>query len=202
MHLDEYVTPDKHQFKKSFLYHQLVTHDLKLALAAMELAAGYHVGLRKDGITPEFDHQVSIGRFMMKGLPYMLFPDETLATAILHDVAEDYDISFADIKSQFGGRISRAVTLLTKVKNNRKRPPETYFSTLTEDPIASLVNGADRVHNQSTMQAFSAAKRTEYLGETDDWIIPMLEQAMENFPEQAKAYSGMLRILGWQKKST
>lgn len=198
--IEEYVSPEKHVFKKTALYQYFESHNMKFSKLAFDLAGAHHTGIRKDGVTPELDHQVSIARFLIKLMPHMQYPDETIATALLHDLAEDYNIPYADIKKYFGGRISRAVVLLTKEYMGFKRLPEIYFSSLTQDPIASIVKGADRVHNQSTMQAFKPAKKAEYTGETQDWIIPMLLQARENFPSQTTIYDKMLRVLGWQMK--
>jgi len=48
------------------------------------------------------------------------------------------------------------------------------------------------------MQAFTPAKKQEYSSETQDWIVPMLELAKENFPKQIPIYDRMLRTLNWQ----
>jgi (p)ppGpp synthase/HD superfamily hydrolase len=198
--LEEYVSPEKHMFKRTTLYKQLETNNMKNSLLALDLAGRHHTGIRKDGVTHELDHQISIARFLLKLTSNMMYPDETIAVALLHDLSEDYNIPYSDIKNYFGGRISRAVVLLTKEYMGQKRPPETYFNHITQDPIASIVKGGDRIHNQATMQSFKPSKKAEYTGETNDWIIPMLLQAKENFPQQSSIYDKMLKILGWQIK--
>lgn len=199
--IEEFVTPEKHIFKKTWLYNYFETNNMKFSRLALDLAAQHHTGTRKDGITPELDHQVSIARFLLKLMPYMEYPDETIAASLLHDLSEDHNIPYSDIKRYFGGRISRAVVLLTKEYMGQKRVPASYFALMSQDPIASVVKGGDRVHNQSTMQAFKPAKKAEYTEETGDWIIPMLLAAKDNFPSQAGVYDRMLKILGWQMKT-
>ena len=122
---------------------------------------------------------------------------------MLHDVLEDYPVNYSDIKKLFGPRITKAVTLLTKIKDDKKRQYKQYFDALKEDPIGSVIKAMDRIHNQSTMtSAFSNEKKSEYLKETDDWIIPMLLAAKENFPQQNEIYDKALRVLNWQKRNT
>lgn len=196
MRLIELVSPEKHEFKKNKLYNLLSPYPK--AQEAMTFAAKYHKGLRKDGVTPEFDHQISIVRFLLKIVPYCDNPDDVLTAGFLHDIAEDYNISLITFKDIFGPRIGRSVTLLTKVFGEKKRLTKNYFLHLSQDPIASIVKGADRVHNMSTLGGFTQKKKNEYNKETSDWIIPMLELARENFPSQKKAYDMLLRVLEWQ----
>jgi len=196
--LEEYVSLEKHIFKKTALYQYLETNNMPFSKMALDLAGQYHTGLRKDGKTPEIDHQVSISRYLLKFKTNMMYPDETIASALLHDLSEDYNFLYGDIKKYFGGRISRAVVLLTKEYFGVKRVPEIYFSQITSDPIASIVKGADRVHNVHTIQAFKPAKKIEYTDETRDWIIPCLLEAKENFPKQASIYDKMVHILGYK----
>lgn len=194
--IGEYVTPEKHAIKKTAVAGLLQNYPL--ATSAMEFASEYHTGIRKDNITPEFDHQVSIVRFLLKITPYCSDADEILTAGFLHDVAEDYNVPLTTFKDRFGPKVGKAVVMLTKVIREKKRLSSNYFNALSQDPIASIVKGADRVHNMSTLGTFSAGKKAEYGQETDDWIIPMLEKAKENFPQQAKAYDMILRVLRWQ----
>ena len=128
------------------LRYWLLGRGYHVALAALEFAAKFHTGTRKDGHTPEFDHQVTIALYIRTIADLLDYPEETLAAVFLHDVCEDHDVGFDEIEAKFGRRIRDAVIRLTKVHRGVKVPPEVYFSKMAEDAIASVVKGADRMH--------------------------------------------------------
>lgn len=190
----------KHDLKKSKI--QIMLGDrYPVASSALKFAENFHTGMRKDQVTPEFDHQVSIVRFMLKLVPHLIHPDETLAVGFLHDVSEDYKVPFGDLSARFGQRVGRGVNLVTKKFDQVHRREDKLFQLMARDPIASIAKGCDRVHNQSTMAPFGPVKKNSYLDFTDDMIIPMLLDAQKNFPTQSQAYDMILRVLGYQKKS-
>lgn len=200
MLINEIMDPQqKHMDKKSRLEKYLESKDYPLSVKALHFAAEYHTGTRKDGVTPEFDHQVSIVRFITK-LPDLIYPDATCAVGFLHDVSEDYSIPFSEISKQFDTNVGRAVNLVTKKFDGVMRKEDKLFQVMAKHPIASVVKGVDRVHNQSTMKPFDQDKKNSYLKFSDDMIIPMLLEAQKNFPEQSRSYDMILRVLGYQKK--
>lgn len=176
--------------------HMLLGKGWYTALEAMEFALKFHQGKRKDNITPEFYHQVVIAGFLFTLSDGLLYPEETIAVAFLHDCPEDYDIGFEEIESRFGSKIARATKLLTKTHRGRNLSPEAYFSSMAEDPIASVVKGTDRIHNQSTIVGvFSREKQNIYITETNEYIIPMLKVARKNCPKQYNAYRNIMFVL-------
>src|SRR4051812_21004615 len=80
----------------------LLGREFYMAADALQFASQYHIGTRKDGITPEFQHQIEITHYLRTLLPSMMFPEETLAAALLHDVPEDYGVPHAVITNRFG----------------------------------------------------------------------------------------------------
>src|SRR5277367_1472271 len=82
------------------------------AADALEFAGEYHTGLRKDGVTPEFQHQIEITHYLRTLLPSFLYPEETLTAALLHDVTEDYGVLATTISERYGPIVSLAVQLL------------------------------------------------------------------------------------------
>lgn len=163
-----------------------------LAADALEFAASYHVGLRKDNKTPEFQHQIEIAHYLRTLLPSMLFPQETLTAALLHDVTEDYAVADSVIGGQYGEDVGKAVFLLNK---NNKLAGD-YFDELALNPIGSIVKGADRIHNLQTMiGVFSHEKQVKYIDETETYFMPMLKDARRNFPFQEAAYENIKHVL-------
>jgi len=166
-----------------------------LALKAMEFAAEYHVGLRKDG-NPEFSHQIWQAAYARTLADLMIHPEETIAVIFLHDVVEDYGVTLAEIERRFGTTVADAVGRMSKEVEGRKKSSEIYFSELSLCPISSMAKGIDRIHNHQTMRgAFNPAKQTDYLGETEVDILPMLKAARRRFPEQEAAFENIKHLL-------
>lgn len=168
-----------------------------VALEAMEYAAGFHDGLRKDDVTPEFNHQLSIAHYIRTLLPSLRHPIESLATVFLHDVCEDYDVGFDEIESRFGPVIGRSTRLMTKKHRGIVKPRELYFSEMAEDPIASVDKGGDRIHNIQTMKDanWTFEKQKSYVEEVRADFLPMLKRARRNFPDQELAYENIKHVL-------
>jgi len=112
--------------------------------------------------------------------------ERTIAVALLHDTMEDYDgISRDDIVKLTDNEIADCCLLLNK--NGKK--PENYFGDIGNSAIASLVKGADRIHNVNSMRGvFSPEKQQSYLNEIKKHFLPMLKNARNKFPEQTLAY--------------
>jgi len=174
-------------------------HSYVVPLKALEYAKNIHIGFRKDGNTPEFQHQLEITLFLRTLVPGMIYPAETLASAILHDVPEDYDISFAEIESNFGSIVRHNTELLTKTYCGGKKNTGIYFENMSKSPIASIIKGADRINNQQSMHGvFSTEKQQLYLDETITHIIPMLKKARHLHIEQEHIYENIKFILNSQ----
>lgn len=166
------------------------------ALDAMEYAEGLHAGTRKDGKTPEFQHQMEIAQYLRTLHKSLLFPAQTLAVAFLHDVAEDFDISFEELEKRFGSQIATAVRLLTKKHRGFHVPKDQYFKQIAGDPIASAVKGADRVNNlQSMLGVFTQAKQQSYCLEAAENFLPMLKRARRQFPTQELVYENIKLLM-------
>ena len=165
------------------------------AVKAMEFAANYHTGFRKDGIMPEFHHQVSIASYI-RTLPELIYPEGVLSTTFLHDVVEDYDVALQVIENEFGKSVRKAVALLSKKIGGYESKSEEYYMAMRDNPIASIVKGADRMHNFQTMpEVFNPDKQRRYIEECKDFILPMLKAARKNFPEQEPAYENIKHVL-------
>lgn len=166
------------------------------AIRALHFAEEYHCGFRKDGITPEFSHQVHIALYLTTLAPYFRHGEEVIATALLHDVCEDYDVTFEEIGASFGLIVRKSVTAMTKDYQGERLPAEHVTQLQADDEIASISKGADRIHNQSTaIGVFSASKIEEYVEETRSYILPMLKAARKNFPHQSGAYQNIKTVL-------
>ena len=88
------------------------------------------------------------------GLPYIFHPfhlaeqmrtEETVCAALLHDGAEDTDVTLEDLRTQgFPERVIGALTLLT---HDDAVPYMEYVAQIKENSIARAVKLADLRHN-------------------------------------------------------
>jgi GTP pyrophosphokinase len=166
-----------------------------VAIKAMNFAEKFHTGTRKDG-QPEFSHQVSQACYARTMERYMLHPEAVLAVIFLHDVMEDYDVSYETLVAMFGKLIADAVVKMSKVRGGVKIPSATYFADLSTCAIASLAKGFDRVHNLLTMVGgFKPEKQIEYLKETMEDIVPMLKEARRTHVSQEPIYENIKFVM-------
>ena len=159
------------------------------ALRALEFARPLHDGLRKDGVTPEFAHQVFMMNFARSFDPVLLHPDATLAVLALHDVVEDKNVSILEIQAEFGDQITRPVFLMTAPEGETPAEKADRFRAMAECPIASVGKAIDRVHNVVSMVGvFTPEKVARYIAESEELILPMMKAARRRFPKQIPVY--------------
>jgi hypothetical protein len=176
------------------------------ALALFNFAESKHNGMRKDGITPEFAHQIQIALY----LTTLNLERSNLAISIIaalaHDLFEDiegltiqsvvetcgYDFSNDNpqknkVSLNLEQGLSVAMTL-SKIRNGVKIPFDQYMNELALSPIGALCKGADRINNfQSMCGVFSIEKQKKYL-EEGMLILKCIKQARKNFPEFANSF--------------
>jgi (p)ppGpp synthase/HD superfamily hydrolase len=186
------------EYEKSFtsLRHWLLGKEYFMPAEALQFAREWHTGKRKDGVTPEDDHQLQVTQYIRTLHSLLLYPQESIAAALLHDLVEDKPVSIEEIRRLFGDRVGNSVWLLSKVRDGARRSDEEYYSGMANDPIASVVKGSDRIHNSQTMiGVFTPAKQLEYMDETRKFLLPMLKKARRRFPQQHAVYMNTKLIL-------
>jgi hypothetical protein len=177
------------------LRHYLQGAKFYKALRAMSYAEGFHQGLRKDNITPEFQHQIDIALYL---ITLKDIPDEERAIigALLHDVREDYEVSYSDICSEYGADIADDNHLVTKTPGYNNSD---YYTGMYSRPFSMLIKGADRINNlQGMVGIFTLPKIIAYCDEVDDFFHPMLKYGQNRYPEFAGAYTNIRTILTTQ----
>jgi (p)ppGpp synthase/HD superfamily hydrolase len=166
-------------------------------IQAAELGAKYHVGSRKSG-QPEFIHQLEIFSHLRTLHNHLQNPVLAYQAAFLHDVMEDYDVTYAEISRQFGTELADVVERLSKIVGGIRKDDAAYFSDVASCPIASVVKLADRVNNVGSMVGvFTHEKMQRYVDEVNTFFRPLIRTARRNFPEQEAVYENMkLTLMG------
>ncbi len=194
------MTTEQIKFDKLFshLNGYLLGAKYHKAIKALQYARKKHSGKRKDGVTPEFMHQVEIALQAIT-LKNLIDEEKVLIAIFLHDVEEDFDIARSEISLLFGNDNETIVWSLTKKYKGQKKNSEEYFNAIANCPIASIVKGLDRIHNvKSMIGVFSPEKQLNYIKEVNDFFIPMLKKASHEFPEQMLAYRNIIHSLRYQ----
>jgi (p)ppGpp synthase/HD superfamily hydrolase len=161
----------------------------------MEMGLLHHTGERKNG-NPEFSHQIFQAQYA-RTLPFLLHTEETLSVIFLHDIVEDHGVAVSTIHAEFGEMVGNGVDLMSDVDTQgRDKPLSAYYSMMVESPVASIAKGIDRMHNfQSMMTVFSDPKKSRYIEETRDHLLPMLKASRKKYTQQEPAYQNVKHML-------
>jgi GTP pyrophosphokinase len=151
---------------------------------ACSLAEQAHAGQTRISGEPYFQHVLSVADI----LAGLRLDHETLAAALLHDVAEDTATTSEQIRAQFGDNIANLVDGVTKMqlieifqggsdKNKKERAQaETLRKMLlamAEDIRVVLIKLADRTHNMRTLSSLRPDKQQRIARETMDIYAPL-----------------------------
>lgn len=190
-----------------------------VALACMNIGESYHSGVRKDGTTPEFMHQIQMALYILS-LPLPLQNEARdmqhimIAAAFLHDLFEDYPVSPREIEIKMERALSdglcdaqrtiikRAIEcamFMSKVVDGQKLDMNVYMSRfISGPPLAALLKGVDRMHNFNSMVGvFSAEKQRSYIDEGTE-IVSMMRVVRKNTPFLSDAFFAVEHLLSTQ----
>lgn len=168
-----------------------------VVIEALRYAEKIHSGTRKDGVTPEFYHQLSILGRAMSMHPLLIDPASVYVAILLHDAPEDYKEIIHDLIVKFPEDSHNALALSKYRFKHRygttfdteAKVYQDYMDELAQSPVLSVVKLLDRLHNLSTMPGvFNKDKMLRYIKEVDEYFMLMLKQAKRLHPKQSNAY--------------
>ncbi len=137
-----------------------------------------HGGQTRKSGDPYFVHPLAVASILtdLKADP------ATVATALLHDVVEDTDVTVDDIAKKFGAEIASLVDGVTKLsqielKSEASKQAENFRKlvvAMADDVRVLLVKLADRLHNMRTLHHVpDAEKRRKVALETMEIYAPL-----------------------------
>ncbi len=184
-------------------YQKISSKEKKVIYQSLVIAYNGHDGqIRKSG-EPYIHHPIEVAKIVAKdiGLDYI-----SIASALLHDVVEDTDVTFKDLNGSVGYEISRIVNGLTKISTLKKNEDysiqaENYrrmLLTLHKDIRVILIKIADRLHNMRTIDFLSKVKQDQMASESLYIYAPLAHRVgLYNIKNELEDLS--LRILETRK---
>ncbi|HYD91361.1 MAG TPA: HD domain-containing protein, partial [Flavobacterium sp.] len=152
-------------------YQTLSESDKKLIRKAFDVAVDAHKDQRRKSGEAYIFHPIAVAKIVASEIG---LGATSIASALLHDVVEDTDITVEDIERMFNPKIAQIVEGLTKIaqvktdqeismqaENFRK-----MLLTLNDDVRVILIKLADRLHNMQTMESMADYKQAKIASET------------------------------------
>ena len=152
-------------------YQTLSNEDKLLIRKAFDIAADAHKDQRRKTGEPYIYHPIAVAKIVANEIGLGAY---SIASALLHDVVEDTEYSFADIEQLFGETITKIVNGLTKISKLQKDQNVSIQAenfrkmllTLNDDVRVILIKIADRLHNMQTLDSMREDKQVKIASET------------------------------------
>ncbi len=149
-----------------------------------------HGSQKRESGDPYFSHPIEVAGILTD----LKLDDNSIITALLHDVVEDTETTLEDVERMFGKEIARLVDGVTKLSQLELQSEQTKHAenfrklvlAMSEDIRVLLVKLADRLHNMRTLGCVkSEEKRRRVARETMDIYAPLAERiGMQRFKDE------------------
>jgi guanosine-3',5'-bis(diphosphate) 3'-pyrophosphohydrolase len=144
--------------------------DLETIKSAYAMASSGHSGQKRKSGEPYIIHPLSVAIYLSN----LSMDIETVTAALLHDLIEDTDITYGDIKKSFGSDVANivdGVTKLDRIRYNTKEEAKAgairkMVIAMSKDIRVLILKLADRLHNIETLQYLNDWKQEKIANET------------------------------------
>lgn len=151
--------------------------DSNLLLSAFDFSFEAHKDqLRKSG-APYFEHCFEVAKILIE----LKMDSTTVASGLLHDVAEDTGVTIEEVEEKFGHEVALLVDGVTKISELKfdslvERQAENFrkmIISMVKDIRVILIKFADRLHNMRTLEYLPKKKQKRIAIETRDVYAPL-----------------------------
>jgi GTP diphosphokinase / guanosine-3',5'-bis(diphosphate) 3'-diphosphatase len=151
--------------------------DLIKIKSAFEFAAKAHQGQKRDSGEDFIQHPLEVAALVSD----LIMDTTSIIVALLHDVVEDTEVEFEQIKKQFGAEVALLVDGVTKLsrlafQSKQEQQMENLrkmFLAMTRDLRVIIIKLADRLHNMRTLKHLPVEKQKAIAQETLEIYAPL-----------------------------
>ncbi|MEL6362778.1 MAG: bifunctional (p)ppGpp synthetase/guanosine-3',5'-bis(diphosphate) 3'-pyrophosphohydrolase [Pseudomonadota bacterium] len=170
--------------------------DEDLLNKAYVVAMRAHGGQTRKSGDPYFTHPLAVAGILTE----LRADPASVATALLHDVVEDTDVTIDEIREMFGDEIAQLVDGVTKLSQIELRSSDAskqaenfrkLVMAMAEDVRVLLVKLADRLHNMRTLEFFDNEQKKRRIAlETMEIYAPLAGRiGVQRFREELEELS-------------
>ncbi len=151
--------------------------EMKLIDKAYETASDAHKAQLRYSGQPYIIHPLAVADILMD----LGMDSQSIEAALLHDTVEDTDLTFEDLKSEFGEEVANlvnGVTKLGKIPLSTKEEQQAenirkMLLAMSQDIRVIIIKLADRLHNMRTLDYMYPQKRRDIALETLEIYAPL-----------------------------
>lgn len=123
---------------------------------------------------PYWTHMMNVHNLVFREFPAEY---DLLIACILHDIVEDFDVTFSQIENEFGHKVSHIVKLVTKDNNFSYENADSFYKNIIKNKHASILKVADRIDNLETNTLYRQDNENVLLilNETKKYFFPMCD---------------------------
>src|SRR3989344_4470642 len=166
--IDELIDEIKTYNKKS---------NLELIRRAYEFAREAHKGQKRISGEEFIEHPLETAKILAK----LRLDDNSIITALLHDIVEDTTISLKDIEEKFGKEVAELVDGITKITELKAKTSSTkqadsvrkMLVASTKDLRVIIIKLADKLHNMRTLEVLSEERKKKVAKEAMEIYAPL-----------------------------
>ena len=126
---------------------------------------------------PFYMHPIAVAKIVIT----LGMDSESVAASLLHDVVEDTEATYDDIKKEFGKNVAELVDGVTKLEKIPLESKESeqaenirkMFIAMSQDLRVIIIKLADRLHNMRTIDAMPEHKQRDKARETLEVFAPI-----------------------------
>jgi len=153
---------------------------------AYTFALNAHKNQKRDSGDPYLTHPVEVANILTE----LKLDSATIATGLLHDTIEDTDVTYNNVKNEFGKEVADLVDGVTKIsqlegkiiKNSKAENIRKLILATSKDIRVLLVKLADRLHNMRTLDSISNEKKKIRIAkETMEIYAPLSDRMGMNY---------------------
>ena len=152
-------------------------YNVELIRKAYDVAHRAHIGQLRYSGEPFFKHPVEVAEIVVE----LGMDNESVVSALLHDVVEDTDIKIGYISKEFGKDVALIVDGLTKLgkvplstkEEQQAENVRKMLIAMSNDIRVIIIKLADRLNNMRTLQYMSPQKRLDKSVETLEIYAPI-----------------------------